>query len=152
MAEISFKVQIEPDSDGYVSFECPFCGSDFRLKGDEFQCDDPLYTEMYCPYCGLSDSPSKFYTKEVMEQINAIAMNYMNEELKKAFSKMSRQINKSKFLKMTYKPMKNLNVKDLKTEDSVEEIFECKSCNNHVKVLSCAGNSKVFCSYCGNDI
>lgn len=152
MSEIIFKIKIEPDSDGYVSFECPFCEADFRLKGNEFQNDNPLYTKMYCPYCGLSDEPSKYYTKEVAEQIQAIAMNYMNEELNKAFGKMTKTINKTGFLKMSYKPMKNLNIKELKTKDSVEEIFECKKCNNHVKVLSCVGKSKVFCSYCGNDI
>lgn len=152
MSEVSFKVEIEADKDGYVSFECPFCNSDFRLRADEFQNDDPVFTEMYCPYCGLSDEPSSFYTEEVMEQVKAIATNYMYEELNKAFSNMSKQMNKSKFVKMSYKPLKKLNVKDLKTEESTEEIFECNKCNNHVKALYCAGKSKIFCSYCGNDI
>lgn len=53
MAEINFEIKVEGDSDGYVSFECPYCGSDFKLKADEFQTDNPVYSEMYCPYCGL---------------------------------------------------------------------------------------------------
>lgn len=152
MTEINFEIKVEGDSDGYISFECPHCDSDFKLNADEFQTDNPVYSEMYCPYCGLNDEPSKFYTDEVMEQMQTIATNYMYEEINKAFGKMSKNLNKNNFIKMTHKPLKKLNVKDLKTEDGVEEIFECKNCGNHVKVLYCAGASKVFCSYCGEDI
>ena len=35
---------------------------------------------------------------------------------------------------MTYKPLKNQSIKDLKTKEGTEEIFECKNCSNHVKV------------------
>lgn len=152
MAEINFEIKVQGDSDGYISFECPYCGSDFKLKADEFQTDNSVYSEMYCPYCGLNGEPNNFYTDDVIEQIQVIATNYMYEELNKSFGKMAKELNKSNFIKMTYKPLKKLNVKDLKTEDGVEKIFKCKNCNNHVKVLYCSGISKVFCSYCGECI
>lgn len=28
--------------------------------------DDSVYTEMYCPYCGLNGVPTNFYTKEII--------------------------------------------------------------------------------------
>lgn len=94
MADIEFKFQIEADDDGYISYECPFCKSTFSLNASEVQKDDPVYTEMYCTYCGLNDVPTNFYTKEVIEQTQNIAMNYMIDEINKAFKKITKNNNK----------------------------------------------------------
>ena len=53
---------------------------------------------------------------------------------------------------MTYKPLKNQSIKDLKTKEGTEEIFECKNCFNHVKVDYYLGKTKVYCAFCGIDI
>ncbi len=108
--------------------------------------------EIYCPYCGLNSNRDNFYTREVLEQVKQIAINYMYEQLNKSFGDMKKSINKSKCIKMEYKPIKKINIEGIKTDDTVEEIFECKRCNTHVKVLYCVGFSKVYCPYCGNDI
>ena len=43
MNDDTFTVKIQGDSEGYVSFECPYCGSEFKLQADEFQNEeDPL--------------------------------------------------------------------------------------------------------------
>ena len=55
-------------------------------------------------------------------------------------------------VKMTYKPLKNQSIKDLKTKEGTEEIFECKNCSNHVKVDYYLGKTKVYCAFCGIDI
>lgn len=149
MEEIEF--MIETDDDGYISFECPFCDSIFNLNAKEIQCDDNVINELYCPYCGLVDNPDKFYTKEVIEQIQNIMINRMYEEINKSFGKMAKNI-KSKNVKMTYKPLKNKKINELKTKESNDVIFECQNCNNHVKVNYCIGESKIYCSYCGVDI
>ena len=44
------------------------------------------------------------------------------------------------------------HLKELKDKDTTEEIFSCPMCENHIRVLYCAGVSKVFCAYCGVDI
>lgn len=150
MENVEFKFEIEADDDGYVSYECPFCKSTFSLNASEVQSDDPVYTEMYCPYCGLNDNPSNFYTQEVIEQAQNIAMNYMIDEINKAFKKVTRKNNK--YVKMTYKPLKNQTLKDLKTKEGTEEIFQCKNCCNHVKVDYYLGKTKVYCAFCGIDI
>lgn len=152
MSEISFEIKIIGDSEGYVTFECPFCESEFKLCADEFQSDDKSFTELYCPYCGLVDCVNSFYTKDVVEQIKAIVSNYTIEQLNKTFGKMARNINNNKFIKMKWKPLKKVTTKELKDKDTVEEIFECPVCSNHEKVLYCSGVSKIFCSYCGVDI
>lgn len=95
---------------------------------------------------------NEFYTSKVIDQATNIAKNYMYEEINKASGKMSKNINRSNIIKIKYKPLKRVWVDDIRTEDTVEEQFKCNNCKKHIKVLYCAGKSKVFCSYCGKDI
>lgn len=147
---MKFKIEIEGDSEGFVSFECPYCKSEFKLNAEEYKEDEK--ENIFCPYCGLEKEKNEFYTPEVIEQATNIAKNYMYAEINKAFGKMSKNFNKNSIIKMKYKPLKKVNIENIRTEDTVEEQFECKKCKKHIKVLYCAGKSKVFCSYCGEDI
>lgn len=153
MTETSFDFSIEGDSEGYVTFECPYCGSEFKLQASEYQNDKQPLDELFCPYCGLTKDKNEFLSREVIEQAEAIIQNYLADKLNNAFKKMQKSLSKSGgIIKMTYTPLKKINVKDLKTKDTSEEAFECRLCHNHTKVLYCAGVSKVFCPYCGVDI
>lgn len=153
MSDIQFEFTIQGDSDGYVTFSCPYCSSEFKLNADEFQSDDEPFNELYCPYCGLSNSINSFYTDEVMEKAQAIAMNYMMDQLNKTFGSMQRSLNKhGSIIKMSFKPLEKVYVKELKDKDTVETEFKCECCNHNMKVLYCAGASKIFCSYCGVDL
>ena len=90
--------------------------------------------------------------KPVVES-KILATNYAIEELNKAFGKMAKSINRKKgIIKMTYKPLKKVNVRELKEKDTQEVEFQCTICNHHTKVLYCAGASKIFCPYCGVDL
>lgn len=40
MSEISFDITMKGDREGYVTFECPFCGSSFGLRADEVKNDE----------------------------------------------------------------------------------------------------------------
>ena len=149
--EISFTIQ--GDSEGYVTFECPFCGSEFKLQAGEYQSDDEPFEDLFCPYCGLTKEKNAFLSSDVIEKARALAYNYAMEELNKAFGKMAKSINRSKgMIKMTYKPLKKVATKELKDKDTAETEFECSCCNRRMKVLYCAGASKVFCPYCGVDL
>ncbi|MDU2663755.1 MAG: hypothetical protein E6638_11195 [Clostridium perfringens] len=152
MSDVNFEIKIDGDSEGYVTFECPFCESEFKLNASEFQNDDSIFTELFCPYCGLTDSINKFYSKEVIEQAKAIAYNSMMEQINQMFSDFKRSVRRSKHIKVNFKELKKVNLKELKDKDTVEEIFSCPMCENHVRVLYCAGISKIFCPYCGVDI
>ncbi|TBX07376.1 hypothetical protein [Clostridium perfringens] len=152
MSDVNFEIKIDGDSEGYVTFECPFCESEFKLNASEFQNDDNIFTELFCPYCGLTDGINKFYSKEVIEQAKAIAYNSMMEQINQMFSDFKRSVRGSKHIKVNFKELKKVNLKELKDKDTVEEIFSCPMCENHVRVLYCAGISKIFCPYCGVDI
>lgn len=147
---MKFKIEIEGDSEGFVSFECPYCKSEFKLNAEEYKEDEN--ENIFCPYCGLEREKNEFYTSEVIDQATNIAKNYMYEEINKTFGKISKNINRSNIIKIKYKPLKRVWVDDIRTEDTVEEQFKCNNCKKHIKVLYCAGKSKVFCSYCGEDI
>jgi hypothetical protein len=110
--------------------------------------------DLFCPYCGLTSNKNNFYTRETVEKIEALAMNYAIEQLNNAFGKMVRNINSTSkgIIKMDFKPLKAVNVKELKDRDTTEEVFACSCCEQHVKVLYCAGVSKIYCPYCGVDI
>lgn len=152
MSDVTFEMSIEGDSEGYVTFECPFCESEFKLNAGEFQGEDNVFSELFCPYCGLVDKVNTFYSKEVIEQAEAIAYNYMMEQVNKVFNDLKKSAKRNKFIKVDFKELKKVNLKELKDKDTTEEIFSCPMCENHIRVLYCAGVSKVFCAYCGVDI
>lgn len=154
MSDVSFSFTIQGDSEGYVTFECPFCGAEFKLQAGEYQDENVPVEELFCPYCGLTREQHSFLSKDVIEQARALAENYLIEQLNKSFKKMSRSINRSScgIVKMTYRPLKKVPTKELKDKDTVETEFTCACCTRRVKVLYCAGASKIFCPYCGVDL
>ena len=119
MGNITLSFTVQGDSEGYVTFECPYCGSEFKLQAGEVQSDEEPVLELFCPYCGLAKEKSAFWSKDVRDKARALAENYMIEELNKAFGKMARSINRQKsIIKMTYKPLKKVYVKELKNADT----------------------------------
>ena len=54
MSTENFTITIQGDREGYVTFECPYCDSEFKLQAGEFQNDDEPFEELFCPYCGLA--------------------------------------------------------------------------------------------------
>lgn len=150
MSRVDFSLEIQGDKEGFVTFNCPFCDSDFKLHAREYQDEDNPISELYCPYCGLVDDHNHFLTHEIIEQIEIIVTNYMVEQLNKSSKKISSR-NKSNVIKVDYKPLKKINIKELKEHDTEEEMFQCSNCGKKVKTLYCAGFSKIFCSYCGVD-
>ena len=145
----NIKLEIQGDSEGYVTFECPFCESEFKLKVSEYQNNEEDILELHCPYCGLIADTNQFYTKEVIEEAKARVYNEVVGQLNKSFVGMAKSMNKNKLVNMKVKPLKKLVSKELKELDTVEEVFECPSCKKHEKILYCAGVSKAFCAYCG---
>lgn len=153
MSTETFTFSIQGDGEGYVTFECPFCASEFKLQAGEYQNDEEPFEELFCPYCGLAKGKNNFLSSEVIEQAQALAYNYMVEKLNKSFSKIKKSINRSNgLIKMDYKPLKKVATKELKDKDTTETEFACTCCERRVKVLYCAGTSKLFCPYCGVDI
>lgn len=150
MSEISFDITMKGDREGYVTFECPFCGSSFGLRADEVKNDEGTLDKIYCPYCGLNSVFNAFLPQEVMKQAQEFAYNYAVEQLNQAFGKMAKSVNRRHgMVKMTYKPLKKKEVSELHSHEGMEDFFECKNCNHHVKVLYATGETLVYCPYCG---
>ena len=152
MDEVNLELKIEGDSEGYITFECPFCESQFKLKASEVQDDENIFYDLFCPYCGLVDKIDHFYTKEFIEKAKIIIENYVREQINNSFKQVSQNMNKCKYITMNFKPLKKVSLPYLKEHDTVEEIFECPDCKNHEKILFCIGVSKAYCAYCGGDI
>ena len=74
------EITIQGDDEGYITFECPFCKSEFKLRADECQNDETPYDEYFCPYCGLVKDKNEFLSEDIIEQVKAIAMNELIEE------------------------------------------------------------------------
>lgn len=72
-----------------------------------------MIDELFCPYCGLTKDTNAFWTKEVLQQINDIASNYMAEQLNKLFGNMVRDTNRQHgIIKMRYTPLKKLGFRN----------------------------------------
>lgn len=153
MSTENFIITIQGDSEGYVTFECPYCNSEFKLQAGEYQNDDEPFEELFCPYCGLVKDKNEFLSSDVIDKAEAIAYNHIVGELNKTFNNMQRSINRSKgLIKMDYKPLKKVATKELKDKDTTETEVKCSCCDHRVKVLYYAGMAKAFCPYCGVDL
>ena len=154
MRNLNIKLSIPCDSDGYVAFECPFCETEFKLLGSDFQKAEYTYDDLFCPYCGLTSKRDRFFTKDQVEHVEGLCENYIIEQVNNMFGKTAKSVNKSKYQKAKFTPNKPVEVNELREHDTAEEIeiFRCKHCEGHEKVFYSAGKSKVFCAYCGVDI
>jgi len=153
VSEDYLKTPIQSDNEGYITFSCPYCHSDFKLQSKELQSEKSSLTELFCPYCGLVKEKSSFYSDELIQNSFTLLKNYMIDACNESISAAARSINhNNSAIKMTYRPLDKESVKEIKENDTPEVAFECKSCGHHVKALYCSGTSKIFCPYCGEDI
>lgn len=77
----------------------------------------------------------------------------MAEQLNKLFGDMARDTNRQHgIVKMSYTPLKKVGISELRNNDGAEVPFECECCNRHVKALYNAGESMIYCPYCGVNI
>ena len=104
MSNINIEFAIPCDSDGYIAFECPFCGTEFKLLGSDFQKAEHTYDDLFCPYCGLTDRRDTFYTKDQAIHIRDLCQNHVIEQINNMFGKMAKDMNKSKYLKSKFTP------------------------------------------------
>lgn len=146
---VKLEFTLEGDTEGYITFECPFCSNQFKLNASELKDDSRPHINLYCPYCGLDEEMCAFYTDEVKEQALLIAKNYAIEEINKSFGKMAKSFGNNKSIKMTYKPLKKVFIPELGEVDGTEIGVECTHCKAHHKVISHSSYSVLFCSYCG---
>lgn len=57
MSDVTLSFSIQGESEGCITFECPYCGSEFKFMADEYHDEDMPVDELFCPYCGLIKEP-----------------------------------------------------------------------------------------------
>lgn len=142
---INFKIKIPSDSDGFILLQCPLCSEYFKLTAKDIQSDDNL--EICCPFCGKTSD--NYYTKDILELGQTIAMNFAIQEIHKEFKKMERQT-KNGLVQFkagktpTDKYEKKLNSK---TDDLVIDRVEC--CKKELKISYLTKMCGYYCPFCG---
>lgn len=147
MSDEIIEFSIPSDSDGYVTFGCPYCANTFKLHAGECQEDDII--EIFCPYCGLVDEPSAFLNDEIvqlaMDKVENVLVDILN-----SFSKnLERSFKGNSMIKVKTTKIDKKVEKEVFEVDSEEVIVEMPCCNRHLKVKFSAKESGVFCPYCG---
>ena len=149
----TLSITIYADNDGFITYECPYCGSAFKLSAAYINDDDFPIHELFCPYCGLAGAPERFISADAMGALETKAHNYVARMLNKSFGDMVKSVNRKKgLIHMSFTPIDTLPEEDVSDDDTVESIFTCKACQRNVKVLRNIGMAKAFCPYCGVDL
>lgn len=147
---MNIEISFYGDEDGYINMECPFCESEFKVLIDDLQNDDIETDVLFCPYCGLKDERDHFYTKDQVDVIQAHMNNLAIDMLNKTFGDVSKRLNrKNSILRMTHKPIKNVNVQEYKEICGSEVIKKCGECGFEYKVLNHMGETVTYCVSCG---
>ncbi|WP_349346843.1 hypothetical protein [Priestia megaterium] len=146
--ERKIEVSKQTDHDGFSSFECSLCKEEFKLVPGDVEEEHVL--EIFCPSCGIPQSPSEFLTEDILEHAQAAleqeAFNMINE----AFKGFEKSFKRSKSIKFKAgKPLK-ARVPQTLFEQKDYDIIEFRCCSKQAKLSTF---SKVgigpYCPYCG---
>jgi DNA-directed RNA polymerase subunit RPC12/RpoP len=147
MSEKIFELSIPVDDEGYVTFECPYCGIRFKLEAEEFEASSIL--DLYCPACGLVNEINSFYTSEVIVKAEEIAMNYAIDMINKMFKDLERGSRNNKFIKFKSNRIKKEYGTELYENVDELEITGLNCCSKTVKVRLLDRYIGIYCPYCG---
>lgn len=86
---VNFKISIPTDNENYFQLNCPYCRHNFKLNSDEFNENDK--PNLYCPACGLTNEIQTFYTPQIYKKAEAIAMNYVEDQLGNMFKQLGKK-------------------------------------------------------------
>ena len=79
----TLSVTIYPDNEGFITYECPYCESAFKLRVDDVNDEEWPIDDLFCPYCGLTDTIERFLSEDVVNEVKAQAYNYAVKMLNK---------------------------------------------------------------------
>lgn len=145
--DMTFKISIPCDDDGFLTLRCPACREHFKLGSDDFQ--DDSVVDIFCPYCGLSESTNDFLTQDIMEAATREAENQAMAFLEKELGKMTKDLNRSKFIKADLKGNFKKNAPKVLFEENNMKIINFECCHKKVKILDTIPHSIFYCSFCG---
>lgn len=147
MSEKIFELNIPADDEGYITFECPYCGIRFKLKVEEFKASNIV--DLCCPACGLVNQINSFYTREIIEKAREIAMNHAADMINKMFKNLERSSKSNRFIKIKSSSVKKKYGKELYENTDELEITGLNCCSKTIKVRLLDKYIGVYCPYCG---
>ncbi len=147
MNEIVFKIDIPSGDDGFVTLQCSFCNSRFKLTTADFQSDNVIY--IFCPYCGLHNEGNELLTDEVLEQLHIVAQNYMNSIVNEFVDRLGKSFRANKHI--SFKRSQKLEMEDDKVlfEREEMEIIQPTCCKRPVKTKPLEASLGIYCPFCG---
>jgi hypothetical protein len=97
----------------------------------------------------LVDEINNFYTREVVEKAEEMAMNYAIDMINKMFKDFERNSRSNKFVKIKSKTIKKDCGKELYENVNELEITDLNCCSKTIKVQLIDKFIGVYCPYCG---
>ncbi len=145
MDDISFRIKIPSDEDGFALFRCPHCGELFKVTAEDVEDDSVLAA--HCPACGLT--ADNFLTDDVIELALTMAKNRTVSAIAKELEKQAKQ-HKSGFINFEVNT-KGGDEPEMPLSASVEalELVTCHDCVRGSKIQPSLAMSMYTCPYCG---
>lgn len=156
---MEISVTLRADSVGYITLECPFCGSDFKVRSEEFKNNRGIIHDLCCPYCGMIKAKNTFLTPEVMTQLKQIAVNYAIHEINKSRNgqTLTEQPTTEQpepiLIQSEDRPLQKVEISELRGKETTETKYMCPGCGRSVKVLySADAEMGYYCPYCAEEL
>lgn len=147
MSEVTFKIIVPGDNDGFVTLQCPFCEDRFKLTTIDFEREDII--EIFCPYCGLRHEHSFFLTDEVIEQAQIIASNYLKSKINQWAKDLERSSKSNKHVKFKAGKSLKMDAEKILFEKEELETYKPSCCQITVKTRPIHQIIAVYCPCCG---
>lgn len=147
MSETVQHVRVPGDSDGYVTFQCPFCDNRFKLSAQDAYREDLIF--VFCPYCGLQKDPNYFLSDEVVEHLQTLAANEAKKIVNQFVKDLDKTFQGNQFIKFKASRPLKLETENLLFEREEMEVSECRYCEFSAKVKPSSAVTGVYCPYCG---
>lgn len=145
MSNITRKISIPTDDDGYVLLKCSECGNYFKITPSD--CKDDGILSIYCPSCGLSSE--NYITEDVLQLAMTMTQNMVMDLIYDEMKKCERQFSKGC---ITFKVGKKPRLEpENPIQSGIEALmithFHC--CNRNAKIKPLLRLSGCYCPFCG---
>ncbi|MEI3610175.1 hypothetical protein [Pseudogracilibacillus sp. SO10305] len=147
ISNVTFKIDIPLDEDGFFSMQCPYCNNRFKINGQYFKTLDK--DEVFCPICGLANKVSTFYTKETIDLSMSIAKNYAEEIIYNAFKGFNSKRRTKGIIKTKGFKKPSPIVESLYENDDTLIMAHKECCNVKLKVTVLDKWLTPYCIKCG---
>jgi hypothetical protein len=147
MSDVVMKITVPSDNDGFITLQCPFCSDRFKLTVEDCEREDLI--DIFCPYCGLRDEPSRFLTDEIIEQAQVVARNYAKSIINQFSKDLEKSFKGKKHISFKAgKPLKMENDNILFEREELE-VTNLECCQFTVKTRALTKETGIYCPCCG---